>query len=64
MVKTKFKVGDKVYLCFNSNVKMTIITIMLDKALVIYSSDEFRKSNIYPLEVLILYKDIPTLITI
>ena len=64
MGKTKFNVGDKVFLCFNPNVKMTIVTIMLDRALVVYSSVVFRQSNIYPLEVLELHKDIPMLITI
>lgn len=64
MVKTKFKVGDQVFLCFNPNVKMTIVTIVFNKALVVYSSDEFRQSNIYPLEVLVVHKDNPMLITI
>ena len=64
MVKTKFKVGDNVYLCFNPDLKMTIATIMFNKALVVYSLGEFRQSNIYPLEVLILQMDKPMLITV
>lgn len=62
MYEHKFKVGDIVYLSFNPDVKMTIITIMLDRVLVVYSSGEFRRSEIYPLEVLTLHTNRPTLI--
>lgn len=63
MSNTNFRVGDMVYLSFNPDVKMTIVTIMLDIALVVYSSGEFRESEIYPLEVLTLHTNKPTLIT-